>query len=473
MKKVLAIDMGATSIRGILAYIVDGKLETREVMRQSHHMVRENGRWHWQWDLLMNTIAKTIADYSSEISAVGIDTWGVDFGLISEDGKLLAAPITYRDEQHELGIDICNDKFTQKELFSMTGNQISNINSLFQLLALRKLTPDLFAKSKKILLIPDLVKYFLTGVMSTESSILSTTQMLDQATGRIQSKVFAELGLDENLLPECLPAYSIIGSTKTSLIPELRKYDIKVINVAGHDTAGAVLLTEAVNDKECLFLSCGTWSLLGACLDEAVLTEAAQKANLTNELGLGGTHLLLQNITGLYLLEQYKKQLEASLGQPISFGAITEHVSQYAATYPSFDIDRAEFAQADVKAKQAIDQALLEQNIALPKSSFDYFGIIYSSLVEKYKTSISNLSALTGKQFKRLHLIGGGSQSSYLCQLVADRLSMEVIAGPKEASALGNILVQLVAMNEIASLQEGRKLAEPLSQIRYYQPKVQ
>lgn len=471
MKKVLAIDMGATSIRGILAYVLDGKLETREVMRQAHHMVRENGRWHWQWDLLIKMIAQTIAEYGSEISAVGIDTWGVDFALLDANGQLLDSPITYRDEQHELGMVLANEQFSQAELFSLTGNQISSINSLFQLLALRKLNPELFKQAKKMLLMPDLVKYFLTGVMGTEASILSTTQMLNLDKKELATEVLQKLNIDEDLLPTCLEAGSIVGSTKNSLFPELRKYDIKVVNVAGHDTAGAVLLTEAVNDPECLFLSCGTWSLLGACLDEALLTESARKANLTNELGFGASNLLLQNITGLYLLEQYKKQLEASVGQSISFSAITEHVSQHSTTYLSVDIDRPEFAQADVHAKQAIDQALLEKGESLPKSSFDYFGIIYTSLVNKYKTSIANLSALTGKQFKRLHLIGGGSQSSYLCQLVADSLQMPVISGPKEASALGNILVQLKAIKEIKNLEIGRKLAESISQTKHYLPK--
>lgn len=471
MKKVLAIDMGATSIRGILAYVVDGKLETREVMRQAHHMVCESGRWYWQWDVLIKAISETIIKYASEISAIGIDTWGVDFGLIGENGQLLDTPITYRDDKHQLGIDICKEKFTLSELFKLTGNQISGINSLFQILALRELSPDLFAKAKKILLMPDLVKYFLTGNMSTEASILSTTQMLNLADKNLQSKIFSAFALNENLIPECLEAGCVVGSTKTSLLPELREFDIKVVNVAGHDTAGAVLLTEAVNDNECLFLSCGTWSLLGACVDHAYLTDEVQAANLTNELGVNGQPLLLQNITGLYLLEQYKKQLESALGQPISFNAITEHVSNHTESYPCFDIDQPVFGQANVKAKQAIDQALQANGCNLPINSFDYFGVIYSSLVAKYKTSIDNLVKLTGKSFKRLHLIGGGSQSSYLCQLIANKTGVEVIAGPKEASALGNIIVQLQAVGAIKSLAEGRKLSEHLSNIHHYYAK--
>ncbi len=313
MKKVLAIDMGATSIRGILGFIEDNELKMQEVMRLPHDIIEDDGRHRWQWDKLIHTIVDTIEKYADEIVSVGIDTWGVDFGLLDESGELLEPPIAYRDPKHQDGYELALEKLKKNQIFANTGTQIMTLNTLFQVLAFKKFHTDNFNKADKILMLPDLIQYMLTGEMVGEETIWSTSQIMNLKDKTISNTIIDTFDIKKTLFPRIVKAGHITGNTRNARIGRLQKTDVDVVSVCGHDTASAVLLTKANFDKDTMFLSCGTWSLIGARVDEADLSEKAYAANMTNELGYDSSTLLFKNITGLYLLEKYKKQLEANI----------------------------------------------------------------------------------------------------------------------------------------------------------------
>ena len=446
MKKVLAIDMGATSIRGILGWVEDGKIHTEEVMRFSHDIVHENGRMRWQFEKILSNIKGCIEIYQDQICSIGIDTWGVDFGILDSDGKLIENPVSYRDTQIPIGYEAAKKVLSEKDIFLDTGTQLMSINTLFQLLAIKELDKATFDKIHTILMMPDLIQYFLTGKAQGEETIWSTSQILNLATRDYSAKIKNLLGLSDSVYPEVHKAGSITGYMG----------DIAVVNVCGHDTASAVLLTQAMYDQDTMFLSCGTWSLFGARVNKAMLTEEVYNADLTNELGYDSANLLFKNITGLYLLEKYKSQLEEKQGRKISFDEITEHCEKLFAESqtPMLAIDITDpcFANETMDAAKEIAGYLAQQGQTAPSDPMDYFAIIYDSLIDEYINTKSQLESIVGKQYHKLHMIGGGAKSRLLCSRIASRMNVELTAGPFEASALGNILIQLVAMNQFDSI---------------------
>lgn len=471
MKQVLAIDMGATSIRGILGYIENGQFQMQEVMRMSHQIIRRDGKMKWQWQEIMNQIADTIDAYGNKIVSVGIDTWGVDFGLLDIDGNLIDSPLSYRDPKHIDGHRLALEKMSEEEIFLQTGNQVMAINTLFQLLSYRHHYPENWKKVKTVLMMPDLIQYMLTGQKVGEETIWSTSQILNLQTAEYSSEILEKMNFSSNLFPSIIKAGEISGNTQNSVLEKLRKYSIDVISVCGHDTASAVLLTEAFYQKDCLFLSCGTWSLIGSLVDNAVITREAYQRTLTNELGYESKAMFFKNITGLYLFEKYKSQLETEWGRKIDFSEINDFMAKAKPTDLVIDMEREAFGREDVLVKIAIDDYLIETGQTLPENEMKYFQIIYNSLAEKYLQTMQAIETLAGRSFQKIHMIGGGAKSEYLCQLIADKLSLPVVAGPFEATAMGNILIQLKAVGEIGSVEEGLALVKQNEKMKYYQPK--
>lgn len=472
MKKALAIDMGATSIRGIIGYIEDGKIKLEEVMRFSHEIKSSNGRLRWDFDELVRKIVETIKENGHEISSVGIDTWGVDFGLVDKEGKLVEPPVCYRDPKHQEGYEEALKSLSEKEIFAETGTQIMSINTLFQLLAFKKLNPSGYEKADKLLMMPDLIQYLLTGNMTGEETILSTTQILNLKTGDYSDKLLETYGLDKNKLPKITKAGSITGNVKNGLVEELKDLDVDVVSVCGHDTASAVLLTKVMTDADTMFLSCGTWSLFGIRAESPDLSERAYEKGLTNELGFDSTPLLFKNLTGLYLLEKYKSAFEKKIGRKLEFDEITAYVEESLKKEETItnliDMEDPRFGSEEADAKEVIDEFLKEKGLALPENEMDYFRVIYESMVKKYLEVKTALEEISGKKYKKVHMIGGGAKSSLLCKLIAKRLDVSITAGPYEASALGNIIVQLKALGEIKSIEEGLEAAYKSQEMKTY-----
>lgn len=472
MKKVLAIDMGATSIRGIVGYVQDGQLKYQEVMRMSHKIIKENGQTKWEWEKLLNKISDTIEEQAEGIASVGIDTWGVDFGLLDEQGDLIGTPLSYRDERHGLGHQLALEKMSEEDIFLNTGNQVMNINTLYQVLSYRHHYPENWQKAKHILMMPDLFQYMFTGEKVGEETIWSTSQILDLKTADYSQQILEKMELDKSLFPRAIKAGQITGNTRNAKLENLRKYDIDVISVCGHDTASAVLVTESFKNQDTMFLSCGTWSLVGGVFDEVTLTREAYQKTLNNELGYGSKAMLLKNITGLYLFEKLKTQLQEELGREISFAEITEYVSAAGDSKWLIDMDNEIFGREDVSVKEAINSYLQEKGQTLPSNDLDYFHIVYNSLVQKYLETKEAIEQITGCTFKKVHMIGGGAKSAYLCQKIADKLAMPVVAGPFEATALGNILIQLKTIGEIESIEQGMDLLQKTETLKQYQPNL-
>ena len=348
-----------------------------------------------------------------------------------------------------------------------------SINSLFQLLVLKKDAQGdsaaTYNQIDKLLMLPDLLNYLLTGQKRSELTISSTSQLLDLRTKKFAPAILDAYGIKESIFAPIIYPTEVVGSIKDSLIPELRELnqDIKVIACASHDTASAVLLTEAYTDSNTAFLSCGTWSLIGGLTDEPVITKEAFERNLTNETGFAGTNMFFKNITGLYILEMLKNQLEAKRGSKIPFDEITAYVTD-CPVEQFVDVDAAVFAQNEFDVKDAIDSLLGTKF----ENDFDYFKVIYLSLAKKYHATLQDIEGILGKKFNKLHMIGGGTQSAFLCQLVANVTGLEVIAGPMEATAYGNLLAQKLGLKEFESLEQGRKVILESSSFKTYNPQI-
>ena len=430
MKKVLAFDMGATSIRGIVGYVEDGKLVTEEVMRMSHSIQEKNGRLYWDFEGILEKIVSTIVE-NKDVSCIGIDTWGVDFGVIDKDGNLISTPFSYRDEKYAIGREEAKTKISELEIFKNTGNQIMTINTIFQLLTLKKLNPDIYEKADKMLMMPDLIFYMLTGKKIGEETIWSTTGLYDMGQRKVSDTVFEKLELKKSLVPEIVKATEVVGNTKDSGIEALR---------------------------DSMFLSCGTWSLIGSVVDKCIINEKAYENNLTNELGFDSKPMFFKNITGLYLLEKYKAQLETKLGKKIPFDDISDYVNKLDKKLSLIDMDAEIFAKEGIDVKSEIDNFIKNQGGNTPEHDFDYFAVIYESMVAKYMEVKADIEKILNKNFKKIHMIGGGAKSSVLTSMIANKMGVDVKAGPYESSALGNILLSLLHLNEVNDLKSGIEL---------------
>ena len=391
MNKVLAFDMGATSIRGIVGYIADGKLITEEVMRMSHSIKNKDGRLYWDFDAILDKIVNTIIE-NKDVSCIGIDTWGVDFGMIDKDGELIDTPFSYRDEKYSIGREEAKSKISELEIFKNSGNQIMTINTVFQLLTLKKLNPDIYEKADKLLMMPDLIFYMLTGKKVGEETIWSTTGLYDMGKKKVSDTIFEKLELKKSLVPEIVKATEVVGNTN---IEVLKSLNIDVIPVCTHDTASALLMTDSFLDEDSMFLSCGTWSLIGSAVDKCIITDEAYENNLTNELGFDSKPMFFKNITGLYLLEKYKSQLENKLGRKISFDEISAYVNGVDKKLHLIDMDAE---------------------------------------------------------------VCGGAKSRVLTLMIANKMGVALKARPYESSALGNILLSLLHLKEVKDLKTGIEL---------------
>lgn len=457
MNKVLAFDMGATSIRGIVGYIADGKLITEEVMRMSHSIKNKNGRLYWDFNAILDKIVNTIIE-NKDVSCIGIDTWGVDFGMIDKDGELIDTPFSYRDEKYSIGREEAKSKISELEIFKNSGNQIMTINTVFQLLTLKKLNPDIYEKADKLLMMPDLIFYMLTGKKVGEETIWSTTGLYDMGKKKVSDTIFEKLELKKSLVPEIVKATEVVGNTKDSRIEVLKSLNIDVIPVCTHDTASALLMTDSFLDEDSMFLSCGTWSLIGSAVDKCIITDEAYENNLTNELGFDSKPMFFKNITGLYLLEKYKSQLEKKLGRKISFDEISAYVNGLDKNLPTIDMDAEVFARESIDVKTEIDKFIENNGGNIPEDEFDYFAVIYESMVNKYIEVKTDIEKILHKNFKRIHIIGGGAKSSVLTSMIANKMGVALKAGPYESSALGNILLSLLHMKEVKDLKTGIEL---------------
>jgi len=468
-KRVLAFDFGASGGRAVRGELVDGKIVKEEVHRFSNDPVMVGNTLYWdtlrQFYEIKQGIVK--ANLKGGFDSIGIDTWGVDFGLLDEHGELLENAVHYRDDrtvgmQEEVSRVIAKD-----ELYHITGNEFMDFNTIFQLYALKKKRPWMLERAKSLLFTPDLFNYFLSGVMAAEYTMASTTQLLD-ANEKVWSKrVLTSLGIDEKLLQEVVPSGVVVGSLTEEICDELTVNPAKVIAVASHDTQSAVIAVPA-QEEDFLFISCGTWSLFGTELNEPLINEKSMKLDITNEGGFGGKITFLKNIIGLWLIQESRRQWMRE-GREFSFSDLEQRALSTEPLQNFIDPGAAEFNPAGNIPGRV--RAFCERTgQSVPQSEGEVVCCINQSLAFKYRNTLEQIEACTGKCYQIIYMIGGGIQSQLLCQMTANASGRKVIAGSVEATALGNIAVQLMTLGEIKDVSEARAIVANSEPTKEYHP---
>ncbi|MCP1110941.1 rhamnulokinase [Ohessyouella blattaphilus] len=467
--QVLAFDFGASSGRAIIGYLEDGKIKMEEVYRFSNDPVTVGKTMYWdtlrQFFEIKQGMLK--AKQKGGFKSLGIDTWGVDFGLLDEHGVLLENAIHYRDDR-TLGMQEEVFKVLPKDrVYNLSGNQFENFNTIFQVYALVKKRPWLLERAETLLLTPDLFNYFLTGEKKAEYTMATTTQLMDAKNRCWSQEILEALEIPEKLLAEIVPSGTTVGELSEDICEELGLEKAKVISVASHDTQSAVVAVPT-QKEDFLFISCGTWSLFGTELKEPIINEDSLKYNVSNEGGYGNTTTLLKNIIGLWLVQESRRQWMRE-GVEYGFGEL-EQLATKAKPFVSFiDPDAPEFNTAGNIPKR-IRQFCARTGQAIPETVGDVVCCINQSLALKYRYTLEQIEACTKKTYPEIHMIGGGIQSKLLCQMTASANNKKVIAGPVEATALGNIAVQLMALGEIENLQKAREIIRASEDTKEYRP---
>ena len=473
----LAFDLGAESGRAVL-----GRLEgDRLTLEEKHRFVTANGRinghLHWnvlsQWEDLKTGLRKATATADSSrqitLSGIGVDTWGVDFGLIGRDGSLLGLPYMYRDSRTD-GMMEQTFKLVQRDsVFENTGIQFMQINSLYQLVSMAQGKSPLLDVAETLLFMPDLFNYLFTGVRKSEFSIASTSQMVNPRTRQWASEMLKTLGIPTRILPELVPSGTVIGQLSKSVADECGVPQAPVIAPGCHDTASAVAAVPAGEGSDWCYISSGTWSLMGVELSEPVINAKSLKYNYTNEGGVSGTIRFLKNIMGLWLVQECRRQF-AKDGSDHSYAELTQMAERAAGFGALIDPDHTPFlSPGDMVGK--IDRFCAGTKQRSPNTRGDYVRTCLESLALTYRKTIEGLEDILGRRINTIHIVGGGSQNLLLNQMTADACGRTVVAGPVEGTAIGNVLVQAMATGRIRSLDEARAIVRASFDVKRYEPR--
>ncbi|MCI8735920.1 MAG: rhamnulokinase [Lachnospiraceae bacterium] len=469
-KRVLAFDFGASSGRAIIGEYDGERITLQEVHRFSNDPVIIGDTMYWDTLRLFFEMKQGMvkAKHAGGFESIGIDTWGVDFGMIDKGGRLLENPIHYRDARTVGLIEESFKLIDREKFYGITGLQFMEFNTAFQLLSLVRERPEVFERTDKILLTPDLLGYFLTGEKHAEFSIASTTQLMDAYTGKWSKEVLDALGIPGRILPEIIPCGTKAGKVTDAIKEELGlEGDIDVIAVAGHDTQSA-MVSVPTQEKDFIFMSCGTWSLFGTELDKPLINETSSRLDITNESGYGGRISFLKNIIGLWMIQESRRQWIRE-GREYSFGEM-EKMAQEAEPLKCFvDTAAPEFNPAG-NIPRRIREYCEKTGQYVPQSDGEIVRCINQSLAMKYRNTIDQIKACTGKEYPVIYMLGGGIQSHMLCQLTASACHREVSAGPIEATVYGNIALQLMATGEIKDINEARRVIAASEPIAHYAP---
>lgn len=468
-KNVLSFDLGASSGTAVMS-TYDGKTITmREIHRFKNVPIMINGHLRWDIDSLFEEItnALEIATQNYQIESIGVDTWGADFGLINNKGELITAPVHYRDKRTDGMVEEVEKKISKESLYNLTGNQLMNLNTIFQLAYLNKFEREKLDDASAMLLMPDLINFLLTGVMKSEVTIASTTQLLDPRTDEWHEEIIKKLEIPIELFQDITFPGNEISLLSESLTQRLNIPRIPVISTASHDTASAVVSVPALYD-DFLFISCGTWSLIGTELTSPLISETSFKYNLTNESGYGGTTRFLKNVTGLWLLEETLRDFEQK-GKTYSYEEIVELASKAEPFKCLVDPDFEDFQTPDDMPGKIKKYARTTKQ-SIPSTDGEIFRTIYESLSFKYRITLEEIITCTEKRYNSIHMVGGGSQAEILCQMVANAINMEVVAGPIEATAIGNSLVQFISQGELTDIREARQVVKESFNVKTFNP---
>lgn len=467
----IAIDLGATSGRTILGTVDANGLQIKELNRFSNKIVEIDGHCFWNICSLFDSIKEGLRIAAREhvcIDSIGIDTWGVDFLLIGKDGLILGLPYSYRDQHSVVAAKhFFENEMSQEELYERTGIQFLNFNTLFQLYALKEnCSPQLNAASK-VLFLPDALSYLLTGSIVTEYTIASTSQLLDVNRRDFDEKLLRSVYLTSDNFGKIVMPGTVIGTLKESIAEEVGLSCVPVVAVAGHDTASAVAAVPAL-DRNFAYLSSGTWSLMGIEIDNPIVTEDAKECNITNEGGIDGSIRFLKNITGMWILEQCLKiwRLE---GKDYTYPQLVEMASSVSAFERFIDPDDALFVNPS-NMVEAIKEYCRNTHQTEPVTDAEFVRLIFESLAMKYRKVLDMFQSFADFPIERLHIIGGGSRNELLCQMTSNSIGKEVLSGPTEATAIGNVMVQAKSSGLFSTLSEMREVIAKAVNLKTYMP---
>jgi rhamnulokinase len=466
----LAADLGASSGRVMLGQWNGRQFSLEEVHRFSNGGVYAENTLYWDvlglWARIQEAMIKFRVLYNCSPDGIGVDAWGVDFGLLDKCGRLIANPVHYRDKRTDGIPDRFFKSIPEQELFVETGTQTMAINTLYQLYSMVTRHDDQLCRADKLLMMPDLFLYFLSREISAEFTEASTTQMYSLSQRGWSSKILSQAGIPRALLPEIGQPGETIGMVSRTVLEHCGLgEDVPVIRVASHDTASAVAAIPEM-DAESVFISSGTWSMIGVEVTEPITSDEALRLRFTNEGAGDGGVLLMKNLAGLWTLQECMQHWRLS-GKQLHWNDIINAATEADNFWSTFDPNDPRLGDpGDMPTKiQAYCRATNQQ---VPTTIGEITRCALQSLSLKYRSAIEALQRITGRQIKTIRIVGGGSLNSLLCQMTADACNRVVIAGPAEASALGNVMLQAVATGQIANLQEGRKaIAESFHSTRF------
>lgn len=454
----LAFDYGASSGRLMLCRYDGEKITLEEIHRFSNEPVWLKNKYYWDFLRLfheLKTGLKKAAIKGIKISSIGIDTWGVDYGLLDKDDNLLSNPYHYRDSRTDTSLNEIEKNISFEEIYKTTGIQYLQFNTLYQLYADCKDRPDILKLAKTLLFIPDLFSFYLTGEKYNEYSIASTGQLLDAEKKTWAEDILNKVGVPKDILQNIIMPGQVYGKLTKGVQEEVGLGDIPVIAVGSHDTASAVAGTP-FKEEDGVFLSCGTWSLLGMEIKKPLINDLTLKYAFTNEGGVEGTIRLLKNINGTWILQQLKKSICENI-RKIDFPEIIKLASESKLINECIDPNDKDF-NAPLNMMEAIKGYCRREGIGDLTEIGDIARVVYNGLTKEYKNTVNALEAITGKNIETINMVGGGIQDQFLCQLTANTTGKKVVTGPIEASVLGNAVMQLLATGDISSLEEGRKV---------------
>jgi len=470
-RRLAAVDLGAGSGRVVLGVFDGERLRVEEAHRFPNPPVRLGGTLHWDLLRLYGEVIAGLGRASrlagGGLESIGVDAWGVDFGLLDARGRLLANPVHYRDRRTRGVLERVCTRVPAEELFATTGIQLMPINTLFQLVSMVEAEDPLLDLARTLLTIPALVQRFLAGPALCEFTSATTTQCYDPRRRGWATPLLERLGVPTHLFPEVVEPGTVLGEVVGEAREELGGR-VRVIAPATHDTGSAVAAVPLADDVA--YISCGTWSLVGVEVPEPVLTRRALQANLTNEGGVGGTFRLLKNVTGLWLLEECRRAWARS-------GTVYDHARllALAEAAPSgralIDPDDERFA-APADLPSEVRSRCRETGQPEPHGPGEVVRVILESLALRHRVVVRRLEEVSGRRLSRVHVVGGGARNRLLCQLTADACGLPVRVGPVEATAIGNLVVQAVALGELSGLAEARELVRRSFPSRELEPRA-
>jgi sugar (pentulose or hexulose) kinase len=468
----LAFDLGAESGRAILGTLDGKKLSLEEKHRFSNPSGKMLGRFQWnllaQWEELKTGLRKTSIGLAGELSGIGVDTWGVDFGLLSENGEILANPTMYRDPSTDGVMEQTFAIVPRETVFAQTGIQFMQFNTLFQLMALKQRNPALLQSARTLLFMPDLLNYLLCGSRKSEVSIASTSQMYNPQLRRWSTEILENLEIPTRILPQTVASGTVMGTLREEVASECGAKIAPVIAPGCHDTASAVAAVPAEGGEEYCYISSGTWSLMGVELKEPIVSDKAMKYNYTNEVGVGPCVRFLKNIMGLWLVQECRRHWQKK-GHDHGYEELTEMAGRAAGFGAVIDPAHPPFlTPGDMVEK--IDRFCAQTKQRPPGTRGEYVRACLESLALTYRRTIEGLEDILGRKIRVIHIVGGGTKNELLSQMTADACGRPVIAGPVEATAIGNVLVQAMAAGMIKSLDEARAIVRENFGVKRYEP---